>query len=273
LKIVSLVMDVFTRPRAASPVPSDVGDDDVVGVSGAASSRLPAGSKGVFHKDTTVNLKGRGRVKYDPRKYKYDVLRGQGANLPFEATKDDRMSAADAGEMLHRLHVTFGVDRETEAVLNAFDRAVFFCHTVNGGSTLMPGRSVFSVPGQTAEFSFATVRDVLGVDQRRFFRAYADDIAEVNLQVLRDYDPYDPVKAEQWGWLVSIAEERGLSRYPQLCHDSADACLRLSVTERAAVAASKALVISTSNNSADRLKTSGRVQSADKYDSTVGAVV
>lgn len=263
--------------RSSSPVPSM--QDEPVGGSMGASPGLasalprgsPAGAQAVFRDGgTSGRLKGRGKLIYDRRKYNYDVVRGKAAALAFETSKDDRMSAGEAGRMLERIHAVFGIDREVESVLHAFDRALFFSHTVNGGSVLTPGRCTFSVPGVTETFSFSQVRDVLGVDQRRFFRAFADDIAEVNKDVLRAYDPADVVRAEQWGWLQQVAHDRGLSRYPHLAHDSADACLGLSPGERAAVAASKASVISTTNNSADRLRANSRVQSADNYDSTVG---
>lgn len=259
--------DLFRNPpRASSPVPS-VPDDDHQ--QGTQSGNM--GARAVFRSDGgTAALKGVRKPVYDRRKFNYDVVRGKAAGLAFETSKDDRMSAVEAGAMLERLHRVFGVSREVEAILHAFDNGMFFCHTVNGGSVLTPGRSTFRVPGVTEPFSYSQVRDVLGVDQRRFFRAFADEISEVNKGVINAYDPQDAVKAEQWGWLMQVAHERGLSRYPHLAHDSADACLSLSPAERVAVAASKALVISSSNNSADRLKANSRVQSADNYDSTVG---
>jgi len=248
-----------------SPVHSEDGSG-VADVSGP-----PTQGGGVFRKDDRgAILKGRAPPAYDPRKYKYDVTRGRGKNLPFEVSKEDRMPADEAGERLNRIHELMGIDRENEGVIYAFDCGLFFCHTVNGGSVLGPGRASFAVPGVTREFSWAEIRDFLGVDIRRFFRAYADDITEVNRKVLRELDFYDPVKSEQHAQLIQVASERGLSRYPHLAHDSADACMKLSPTERAALSASKVLVISTSNNSADRLKANNRVASADGYDSTVG---
>jgi len=268
--------DRLFKENTGSPVPSEVGE-----YSRPASPERPSGSgtklggkRGLFDKEKLgASLKGRAPVGHDPRKFKYDVTRGKGLNLGFETTRDDRMSASEAGEMLHRIHGLEGIAAESEGVLRAFDKALFFCHTVNGGSVLAPGRAKFTVPGVTREFSYENIRDILGVHQRRFFRAYADEITEVNLEVLRDYDPHDPVSSEQWGWLVQVAYERGLNRYPQFAHDSADACVKMSPTERAAVAASKVMVISTSNNSADRFKANSRVASADAFDSTVGSSV
>lgn len=261
--------------RPVSPIPSVAGEEyEDGGETATSSGARPRGNPGVFRQEgRAAMLKGRPPVGHDPRKFKYDVTRGMGANLGFEATKDDRMSAAEAGDMLDRIHRVEGVDREVEGFLRAFDKALFFCHTVNGGSVLAPGRANFSIPGASQVFSYEKIRDMLGVDQRRFFRAYADDIADVNKEVLRDYDPYDPVSAEQWGWLMQVAYDRGLHRFPHLAHDSADACLKVSPAERAALSASKVLVISTSNNSADRLKANSRVASADGFDSTVGKSV
>lgn len=265
--------------RAASPVPSEYAGEEYGEYPGRAKSgRLAgkgvAGSSGVFRKDGGAGaaLKGRAPVGYDSRKFRYDVVRGKGVNLGFETSREDRMSAEEAGDMLNRIHVLSGVERETEGIIRAFDKALFFCHTVNGGSVLMPGRAKFSVPGVTQEFNYGHIRDLLGVAMRRFFRAFADEIADANLEVLRDYDQYDAVRAEQWGWLMQTAYDRGMQRYPHLSHDSADACLNLAPAERAALAASKLMVVSTSNNSADRMKANSRVSSADGYDSTVGEV-
>lgn len=221
--------------------------------------------------DGPLLLKGRGPAPVDTRKFRYDVTRGQAERLPFAVTRDDRMSAVEAGRALHRIHEVMGVDRENEDFLYAFDSALFFCHAVNGASVLGPGRATFLVPGVSQSFLFGTVRDVLGTSLRRFFRAFADDTVKVIKRVLDDYDPDDEQLAEAWGWVQEAAAGRGLMRYPYLCFDSADACLKLNAVERAAVAASKVMVISTSNNSADRLKANPRVSSADDFDSTVSA--
>jgi len=94
---------------------------------------------------------------------------------------------------------------------------------------------------------------LLGVDQRRFFRAYADDIAEVNREVLDAYDPYDAVAAEKAAQVHQVAVERGLQKFPHLAHDSSDACLGLSYDERLAVIASKRVVIPSTVNAVDRI--------------------
>jgi len=245
----------------------DAGDERVAG-----SERVSAGpAKAAFRKDVQGKvLKGRGTVMVDPRKYRYDVVRGRGQALGFTATKDDRMSVAEAERTLHEIHVMCGVDREKESILHAFDNALWFCHAVNGASVLNPGRSTFSVPEVTQEFDYAHIRDKLQGSLRRFFRAYADDVIVVVKQVLQEYDPYDPVKMERHGWVIDAAHKRGLFRFPHLIADSADAALDISPVERQAVLASKAVSVKSTTNSADRLRPTEVVESLDKYDSTIG---
>jgi len=195
---------------------------------------------------------GRGPVAADPRKFKYDVTQAR-ADRPvtFGATRADRLDAAVAGDMLHRLHETYGIANEPEALIAAFDKALFWEHTVNGASLLQPGRGQLFV-GVSA-FDLAPVKALLGNDQRRFFRAYADEIADVNREVLAAFDPYDPVAAEKYGQLMQVAVERGLQKYPYLAHDSSDAGTRLSVEERVALVASKRSVLTSTVNNADKI--------------------
>lgn len=230
--------------------------------------RVGDGSGPIEREETAQTAFGRGRVGVDTRKYRYDVHRGQATKVSFNVTRDDRMSAVEAGETLHALHRMFGIDSENEDRLAAFDKALWFYHTVNSASVLQPGRGVIEIDGQ--DFDFSLVRDKLGTNLRRFFRAFADDITETNRQVIDSYDPYDPVSAEQHGWLMQVAAERGLHRYPHLAHDSADACVRISHAERMAVAASKRLVLGSTVNSADRGNVSSRAVTIEGYDSTVG---
>jgi hypothetical protein len=137
---------------------------------------------------------------------------------------------------------------------------------VNSGSVLQPGRSRLYVKGE--QFQFDEVVRLLGTNIRRFFRAFADDVREVNKEVLEEYTPFDPEKKERHDWLVEVANDRGLARFPDLAHDSADKCLGLSAAERMALASSKVSVFSTIINSADRLNSSSRVIGSDAYDST-----
>jgi len=210
-------------------------------------------------------------LSVDPRKFRYDVLRGKASKVQFTVDREDRMSADEAGSRLHQLHEIFGVQSEEDGFLKAFDDAMFFCHTLNSASVLTPGRSNFIVAGQA--FQYRIVIDKLGVDLRRFFRAFADDVRDVNQLVIDEYDPYDAVKAERYGWLMQVAQEKGLQRHPQLAHDSSDACVRINMTERAAVINSKREVLANVFNSADRMLMNPRVQSVDNYDSTTGQQV
>jgi len=208
----------------------------------------------------------RGPLAPDRRKFRYDVHRAASTRVDIGVTRDDRMSAEEAGDTLHAIHVMFGLDRASEARIAGFDKAMFFCHTVNGGSTLQPGATKLTVDGM--EFDFGEVVRKLGNSIRRFFRAFADDVAEVNKAIIAEYDPYDPVTVDRYGWLVQIAIERGLQRYPHLAHDSADACVKLTPAERAAVVASKRVVLSSTVNSVDSMQANPRVQNANRYDST-----
>jgi len=215
---------------------------------------------------------GRGPVQPDPRLFKYDVFRARMTEVPFAVTRDDRMPAEEAGAMLDLIHDRFGVKRSAHSELRAFDNALFFSHTVNSGSVLQPGMARMIV-NDNSMFDFGEVVRILGTQMRRFFRAYADHTTEVNREVLNAYNPYDPVTVEQHGWLLQVAFDRGLHRYPYLAHDTADACLKLNPAERAALAASKRDVLSTTTNSADSMRANPRAIMADRYDSTNGRAI
>lgn len=195
---------------------------------------------------------GKGPVAPDTRKFRYDVVRGRSAKpLAFSASKVDRMSAHEAGNLLDAIHRMYDVDREVEARLVAFDSALFFEHAINGASLLQPGRGELVVDGMV--FDVQPMKEKLGVDQRRFFRAFADDTAAVLKAVLEAYDPYEPESVEKIGYIRQIATVRGLQKYPHLIHDSSDACASLSYDERAAVANSKRVVLESVTNNADAL--------------------
>lgn len=193
---------------------------------------------------------GRGPVAVDPRKFRYDVLRGRASKpLTFSATKVDRLDAVKAGDYLDKIHTLYGIQHQDEARILAFDKALWFEHTVNGASMLQPGRGTLVVDG--VEFDIQPIKTLLGEELRRFFRAYADDIAELNREVLNAYDPYDVVAAEKAAQIHQVAIERGLQKYPHLAHDSSDACTVISFDERLAVMASKRSVIPSSVNQVD----------------------
>jgi len=207
---------------------------------------------------------GRGPVPVDPRKYKYDRMRALASPaVQFTATKADRLDADEAGEVLHQIHDALGIVNESEARLAAFDAALWWQHTINGASIMQEMRGSLSVGGM--EFDISECLRVIGEHRlRRFFRAYADDIVEVNRGVLEEYSPYDYVAAEKHGQLMQVAAARGLHKYPELAFDAADACCNISLDARRALMASKALVIP-DNNFTDRpfAGVGGKVRTAD----------
>jgi len=241
--------------------------------SGTSPRGVPGSAGLVREMESVTSGFGRGPIEPDARKFKYDLYRARGTKVAFSVTRDDRMSAEEAGAMLHSIHEKLGIDKVDEPLIYAFDRALFFAHTVNSGSVLQPGRArlyVEGMQGDPTQFDYNNVLSMLGTNVRRFFRAFADDVTEVNKAVLAAYDPYDSVAAEQHGWLIQVATERGLQRYPYLAHDSADACININTTERLALITSKRQVLSSVVNSADRAFGNPRVQTADSYDSTTG---
>jgi len=188
---------------------------------------------------------GRGPIKVDTRKYRYDVMRAH--TLPavsYSASKVDRLDAVDGGMVLHRIHELVGVDKLEESVILAFDKALWLEHTLNGASLLQPGRGSLRV-GNT-EFDISVAKGYLAEQARRFFRTFADDIAAVNREVLNAGDPWDHEAYEKAQQVMQVAIERGLQKYPHLAHDSSDACLSISVEERLAVLSSKRVVIADS---------------------------
>jgi len=234
--------DVFSGTEAREAyVAADVGAIPV------ASPRRPESTQGIV-RDTVGSTRGwgKGAVEPDKRKFRYDVTRARSSpTVRFGASKADRMDATAAGDLLHQIHEMFGIDKEDESRILAFDKALWFEHTINGASLLQPGRGVLTVGGMS--FDIAPVKVLLGEEQRRFFRAYADDIADANREVLRDYDMYDAETVEKVGQLRQVAVERGLQRYPHLAHDSSDASVAISMEERIAIMQSKRLVIPTVN--------------------------
>lgn len=244
--------DAFATPETLRAFQSTAGG----GVAGSGSGNGPSGGptmgRPLERAAPDVGRGwGRGPVPVDRRKFRYDVLRARATPaLEFSASKADRMDALDAGDMLHGLHHMFGIDVAEEARISAFDKALFLEHTINGASLMQPGRG--SLKAADMVFDVQPIKTKLGVHQRRFFRAFADEIAEVNKEVLAAYDPYDPVAAERATQVIQVAVERGLQKFPHLAHDSSEACT-LSNDERMAVLASKRLVIPNSLNNADKL--------------------
>jgi len=196
---------------------------------------------------------GKGPVPIDTRKFKYDVLKGISmGNVSFNATKADTMDAVEAGEMLHRLHEHYGIHKELENRIRGFDKALWYEHTINGASQLQPGRGFLYVGD--VNFDIAPIKNILGVDMRRFFRAFADEIIETNREILYSYDEYDVEMREKAVRVRAVAAKRGLGKFPWLAADSSEAALILSNEERAAVLVAKPFnlpavdVVAESNN-------------------------
>jgi len=232
-----------TPPKGGSPGPAE------------RSERARTGAKALLvGEESTGRGWGRGPVPHDTRKFRYD--RARALMLPpvqFTASKADRLDADEAGQLLHMIHKQFGIENEDESRLMAFDSALWWQHVINGASILQPGRGVLWVDGMT--FDIAECLRLIGETQlRRFFRAYADEIAEVIRGVMAEYDPYNPVSVEKHGQLMQVATARGLHKYPEYAFDAADACLSMSIDARRAVMASKAFVIPKVNTT-DRLPT------------------
>lgn len=213
------------------------------GASGPGAN-TSSGSRGFVVDDSSTHTGwGRGPIEQDARKYGYDRKRGMALeSMSFSASKADRLDAAAAGAILHQIHVAHGISTDNEAKLVAFDNALFWQHVLNGASIMQPGRGLLYVGEMSFDIHIGL--KVIGEAQvRRFFRAYADDIAEVTRGVLAAYDPYDYVAIEKHGQLMQVATERGLHKYPEYAFDAADACLNMSIEARRAVMASKAFVL------------------------------
>jgi len=252
----------YEKAHADEDTVSEFGGDLYGNVDVGASQEAPASgttaptaesSLKALHRKVATNVGrgwGKGPIPVDVRKFKYDVNRGKASPaLPFSVSKVDRMDAAEAGKVLHEIHEMYGISMVEEARLLAFDRALFFEHTLNGASLLQANRGSLTIDGMS--FDIIMLKRKLGEQQRRFFRAFADDIAALNKEILDTYDAYDPESADKVGQLHQIAAERNLQKYPHLVHDSADACVHITYDERAAIMASKALVLNSTANLVD----------------------
>lgn len=177
-------------------------------------------------------------------RYRYDITEQMRAN-PFAVsvtiTKEDKLDSGTANLTLDRLHERFGVSHWSQEKLWAFDNALWFCHTLNGASTYSEGRASFSLCDR--EFLYSEVINHLGTDLRRFFRAFADDIRDVNYAVWMNNDIQDPDAQTRREDLLRVARQRGMIKHPEYCHDSADACSSLPTGVANAIAESKAAIL------------------------------
>lgn len=237
--------EFFRNPSGSSPAAE--------GKRTASGERARTGAKAILVGEESGGRGwGKGPVPYDSRKFKYDRARALMLEpVQFTSSKADRLDADEAGDVLDRIHQAFGIDKESEDRIMAFDNALWWQHFLNGASIMQPGRGTLWVDGMT--FDISDCLRTIGENQlRRFFRAYADEVVEVARTVLAEYDPYNAVSAEKHGQLMQIAVARGLHKYPEYAFDSADACLHMSIEARRAVMASKAFVLPKVNTT-DRL--------------------
>jgi len=158
----------------------------------------------------------------------------------FGASSNRVLSDPVLAELRDRVLVACGVDKASDGVLMAFVRAVCLAHAKNSGSVLQPGRAVFYVSNTQYDFLENVVR-VLGEDYRRFFRCYADFTRGVLRGIMAKRS--DPAFADDIRDIEWVAADRGLSRYPDLVHDSAEACYGLTGIERTALQVSKRAVL------------------------------
>lgn len=181
---------------------------------------------------------------YDSRKFKYDRTAGLTKSaVSFATSKADRLDPEEAGRLLARIHRITGIYKKPDEYRVAFDRALFFEHTINGASRMQSGEGYLRV--LNTSYPIAQVTRALTGKLRRFFRAFADEIADTNKFVIKSYDPDDPDTVDRYGQLMQVAYERGLQKYPYLAHDSADAMLHVTPEERFALIASKKHIIET----------------------------
>lgn len=201
-----------------------------------------------------VVRRGKAIAEVDPAMYPFNVVAGSRSGSSFVVSRDDRMSVREARRKMEAVLDSFGLLSESHEFCYSFTQAMFVAHALNGASIVGPGRASFTVGG--SEFSYGDVIRVLGPDARRFFRAYADDIARALSKVLELYDPADHESVRICGQIRSIALARHLVQFPYLIHDSADACVKISMAEMAAVMRSKELVLKDGNNAVEGLMAS-----------------
>jgi len=205
-----------------------------------------------------VNVVGRSRVG-GRRRALYgdiDVIGALAKPISYSATTDFAMSVDQASAVTGFILNACGLTNESDSIKFYFVQAMQLCFAMNSSSVLMPGRATFKLhlgdeSGVPSEFNlFADVVKVVGNDVRRYFRAYADETRTVLNNLRREYmagprsessedlNTYDVV-SDQWGAILRVANSRGLSRVPDLVHDSAENCSNLTSTELAFLASAK----------------------------------
>lgn len=220
-------------------------------------SEEAAGFAGAYNRNSKAPgiRKGKAISDVDPSMYPFNVVAGSRSGNAIIAGRDDRLSPKDASAKLALILESFGLMAEPHEFCYDFTQAMFVAHALNGASIVGPGRANFFVGGYP--YSYGTVIKILGPDARRFFRAYADDIAKAVSKVLESYDPSDHDSVRMCGQIRSIAVVKQIVQFPYLIHDSADACVKLSPAEIAAVNRSKGLVLNDTPNAVDSLNEAG----------------
>jgi len=218
--------------------------------------------------DPAMRMGSRGMRRTGARLFSYDRTRGLAqAGFQYAVTKSDRMSEFDAAAMLSRIHAAYHLFHLQEEQYFDFDNALFICYALNGASQLLPSDRVTFAVG-TSEFDFKTVHSVVGVDLRRFFRAYANSVVESCRRLYYHFDLTNEDHIYARELMIQLADDRNVSRAPWLVADCAEAATNLDSTERAIVAVSKQTVIGGTANSVDRRRIGGPIRSLDNYDSS-----
>lgn len=207
---------------------------------------------------------GRPKRGYDRRLLpNVDVTRGLATmSKEVEVVAEASMSKDDAGALNMRVLDVWGATRFLEGEIMTLMDALYHSVTVNGTSTVMPGRSVIRFNG--GEFSMRAAVQEFGNDFRRWGRASADAIRDANERTMTAL-PDDVLMWDRKQDLLRVAVQRGMQRYPTLCFDTADFCTGLTVPEHLAIAESKKLILASTTNYADTAKAVSKVTTADGF--------
>jgi len=249
---------------------------DVLRSDGAGSEGVPGNQFTRVVED--ARREGRpGLVSGRSRLHAYDRVEGlANSNLRFEVDKTDRMPVAEAAATMVRIHQAHGVSRSMEGFQYGYDHALFICYAINGSSQAGPMErvkfAVMNEQGEAQSFEYATVPKILGIDFRRFFRTYANDVVDACHQLYFGCNFEDPIQVEMRDLMIQVADNRNISRFPWLIADCVDAATNLNTAQYAAAMASKQSVIATATNAVDRRNLALPIRTMDGYDSSIGQV-
>lgn len=191
----------------------------------------------------------------DPSSLPFDSLQGAREMVPYGATSNRVLETEHAKAMLSLMMQRVDILGRADGVRLAFFNGMLLAHVKNSGSVLTPDRAVFYVgDGENRrEFNyFADVVDVLGADTRRFFRAYADSTRKVVKAKLAMRGSRSYAVRQDIEHIEQVAHDRGLSRIPELCFDTADACSQLTSYQRDLLAVAKVGILSKGVNMVDK---------------------